>query len=678
MSLAVGIDVGGTFTDAVAVRAARGGEVWTAKVPTRVHDHAGAVAEAIASVLAAAGAGLQDVDRFVHGTTIATNAVLQERGARLGILATAGFEDTLYIGRLKRSSMYDLFIDAETPGFLCPRRRVRGVPERLEPDGTVTEPLDEAAVLAAGRELVEDEGIESLAICFLHAFGNPAHEERAAGLLQAAHPELEISVSSRVDPRFREYERLVVTAFDAYVKPLMRRYLAGIDERLRERGARVGVEVMQSHGGVLDSGTVAERPVGTMLSGLAAGVVGARAVGADAGWRDLITLDMGGTSADVALVTADKPLLTTEGRIGRHPVRQPMIDVVTVGAGGGSIASVDAGGNLRVGPASAGADPGPAAYGLGGELPTVTDANLVLGLLGEGLAGGSLALRADLAQRALAAHVAEPLELDLIRAAWGVHRVACAHMADAIRLVSVRRGQDPRRFALVASGGAGGLHACEVAGQLGIDRVIVPAYPGVLSAYGLLAADRQAQQWRTFRARVDELDGAALRDAVAALERACREQVTLDGQPAGTAAVAEMRYLGQSHELEVPIELEDGEAPERLAARFHATHQRVYGQHDPEGVPEITGVRVSVAIPSAVGVPDRPGGRAAPIEERPVFVAARERFEPVPVVARDALSGPLAGPAVLTQEDTTTLVGEGWQATELTAGGTLVLERDRS
>lgn len=673
--LAVGIDIGGTFTDAVAVRQDDGAAVWTAKVPTRPRDHAGAVAEAVAAVLSAAGAALGDVDRLAHGTTIATNAILQEQGARIGILTTRGFEDTLYIGRLKRSSMYDLFADAETPGFLCPRHRVRGVPERIEPDGTVSEPLDEAAVLAAARDLVDGEGVQSIAVCLLHAYRNPAHEERVAELLRDAHPGLDVSVSARVDPRFREYERLVVTAFDAYVKPLMRRYLSGLAERLRDDGSRVGVEVMESHGGVLDSAAVAERPVGTLLSGLAAGVVGARAVGDAVAMRDLITLDMGGTSADVALVAGDKPLLTSEGRIGRHPVRQPMIDVVTIGAGGGSIAAVDAGGNLRVGPGSAGADPGPAAYGTGGEDPTVTDANLVLGLLGEnGLAGGALALRADLAERALAERVAEPLGLGVVEAAWGVHRIVCAHMADAIRLVSVQRGQDARRFALVASGGAGPLHACGVAALLGIDRVLVPAYPGVLSAYGLLAADRQAQEWRTFRASTRELDDAALTSAVAELERLCRERVAPDGRPVGVTVMTDMRYVGQSHELAVPLEPGDASAPDRLAERFHGIHERLYGQHDPDGDTEITGVRVTVAVRSGTGIPvrERVGGDA---NERQVWMAERERFEAVPVVARDALSGPLAGPAIVAQEDTTTLVAERWSASELEAGGTLLLER---
>jgi N-methylhydantoinase A len=671
VSLQLGIDIGGTFTDAVAIRDEA---VWTAKVPTRRDDHAGAVADAIAAVLGASSTALGDVDRLAHGTTIATNAILQEQGARIGILATRGFEDTLYIGRLKRSSMYDLFTDAETPGFLCPRRRVRGVPERLGPDGTVVEPLDEGAVLAAGRELV-DAGVESVAVCLLHSYRNPEHEQRVAELLGEVHPELDVSLSSRVDPRFREYERLVVTAFDAYVKPLMRRYLSGLGRRLRDDGARVGLEVMESHGGVLDSAAVAERPVGTLLSGLAAGVVGARAVGESLGIRDLITLDMGGTSADVALIAGDKPLLTSEGRIGRHPVRQPMIDVVTIGAGGGSIAAVDAGGNLRVGPGSAGSDPGPAAYGLGGEEATVTDANLVLGLLGDdGLAGGALPLRAEPAERALAERVAEPLGLDLVQAAWGVRRVVCANMADAIQLVSVQRGHDARRFALVASGGAGPLHACDVAALLGIDRVLVPAHPGVLSAYGLLAADRQAQEWRTFRARMSELDGAALDGVVAGLERQCRERVAPDGRPVGVTVTADMRYVGQSHELAVPVGA--GEPATQLAERFHAIHERLYGQHDPGGETEITGVRVMVAVRSGAGVPAREP-RAGQVGERQVWTAARGRFEPVPVIARDALRDPLTGPAIVAQEDTTTLVAEGWRASELQPRGTLLLERTR-
>jgi N-methylhydantoinase A len=677
--LLVGIDVGGTFTDAVAFdRDSR--RLWTAKARSTPEDQSQGFADALAEVLAAAGARPADVERIAHGTTVGTNAILEQRGARLGILTSRGFEDTLYIGRQKRSEMYDLFIGPETPGFLAPRRRVIGVAGRIAPDGAEVAPLDEAAVDEAVDRLVAD-GVEALAVVYLFSYASAAHEARTLELIRARHPTLPVSLSHRVDPRFREYERLCVTAFDAYVRPVIERYLTRLAARLRDLGVRPALQVMQSHGGVTGAEVVLERTVGTVLSGLAAGVLGGRLAAAQAGAADGITIDVGGTSADVALFRDGELLVAPEGRIGRYPLRLPMIDVETVGAGGGSIARVDASGSLRVGPRSAGADPGPAAYRRGGVEATVTDASLVLGYLNPaGLAGGRLPLDLELAERAIAERVARPLGLGVDEAAAGVHRVVNAVMADALRLVSVRRGHDPRGFALVALGGAGPVHAGRLAAELGMPLAIVPAAPGVLSALGLLVAEVDHQQWASLRCRLDALDPERLAGLLTRLETVCAERMRRDGVASGAvrvSRVAELRYVGQSYELQVPIP--DGPVgPGTVAAcaeRFHLVHRSHYGQSDPGGAVEMVSVRVQqrAALPG----PERllvPTGDGTPPFERLAYFPELGRVA-TPVWSRGALAigQRLAGPAIVEQPDTTTVVYPG-QALRVDDGGSLLLE----
>jgi N-methylhydantoinase A len=678
--LLIGVDVGGTFTDAVAFDLASG-QLWTAKARSTPADQSEGFADALALVLAAAGAGPETVERVAHGTTVGTNAILEQKGARIGILTTDGFEDTLYIGRQKRTEMYDLFVGPETPGFLAPRRRIAGIPGRIAPDGSVVTPLDEAAVVAAVDRLVED-GVEALAVSYLFSYANHAHEARTLELIRERRPDLPVSVSHRVDPRFREYERLCVTAFDAYVRPVMERYLTRLAARLREMGVRPALQVMQSRGGVTSAEVVLERTVGTVLSGLAAGVLGGQFAARRAGARDAITIDVGGTSADVALVRDGQPLVAAEGRVGRYPLRVPMVDVETVGAGGGSIAWVDASGSLRVGPRSAGADPGPACYGRGGLDATVTDASLVLGYLSPGgLAGGRLPLRLDLATRAIAERVVDPLaqaeqlawEEDpggrgraLDAAAAGIHRVINGVMADALRLVSVRRGLDPRQFALVALGGAGPVHAGRLAAELSIPLVIVPAAPGVLSAFGLLVADVDHQEWASLRSRLDALDPARLAALLERLETTCAERMARDGiapEDVRTSRVAELRYVGQAYELQV--DLPDGPVgPATVAAcaeRFHAAHRAVYGQSDPGGAVEMVSVRVqqraALPAPERLRVPMADG--TAPTERLAYF--AEVGRVATPVWSRWALTPGqrLLGPAIVEQPDTTTVVYPG-------------------
>ena len=449
--LRIGVDIGGTFTDVIG---RRGDRVWTAKVPSSPGDLAAGVLAGVETVLALSGEAPEDVDRFVHGTTIATNAILEEKGARIGLLMTEGFEDVLEIGRQKRSRMYDLFMAPETPVFLAPGRRRAGIAERIGPDGSVVVPLDEAGVRATVARLVEEEGIEAVAVCYLFSFRNPAHERRTADIIARDFPGLAVSISSEVDPVFREYERTCVTAFDAYVRPVVNGYLDGLDVALRRRGVLAPLLIMQSRGGAASAHRTVARPVTTLLSGPAAGALGGRSAGERSGRRELITLDIGGTSSDVALARGGASLVSREGRIRGYPLRVPMVDVHTIGAGGGSIARLDDAGVLKVGPESAGADPGPACYGRGGIAPTVTDASLVLGYLDPARFAGGIRPRIDAAERAVGA-LAEAMRCSLAEAAFGIHTVCNAAMAEAVRMLTVKRGHDPRDFALVLLGGAG-------------------------------------------------------------------------------------------------------------------------------------------------------------------------------------------------------------------------------
>ena len=532
MGASVGVDVGGTFTDLVAVV---DGELVTAKVPSV----RGSEARGIGAALRASGVG--EVDVLAHGTTVATNALLERRGARTALVTTEGFRDVIEIGRQARASLYDLA--AHHPAPLVPRELRFTVRERMGPDGVLV-PLDEGS-LSAAVEAVRAAGVDAVAVCLLFSFLHPEHERRVGDALREALPGTRVSLSVELLPEFREYERCSTTVANAYLAPALSAYLAEIEP---------SPLVMQSSGGVVDAATAAERPAACVLSGPAAGVAGAAFVAGLARARDVLTFDMGGTSTDVAAVLGGSAQVTAESVVGGVPIRFPMADIHTIGAGGGSIAWLDDGGALRIGPRSAGASPGPACYGLGGEEPTVTDANLVLGRLQDGaVLGGEIRLDRSLAERAL-----ERLGMDASEAAEGVIRVVDANMAQALRVVSVERGIDPRGLALVAFGGAGPLHACSLAEELGIGRVLVPRASGVLSALGLAVADlrRDYVGW----------------DA----------QVDLPG--AGVTRYVDARYPGQSHELTI----EEG-------ADFHAAHEQRYGFRL-DGEPEIVTRRIVATV----------------------------------------------------------------------------------
>ncbi len=624
MGIAVGIDVGGTFTDLVALT--EEGLV-TAKVPTRPE----AQAEGVVAVLGAAGIDPAAVDVLAHGTTVATNALLERSGGRVGLVTTEGFRDLLEIGRQNRPSLYDLTLDRPPP--LVPRELRFTVQERTGPHGIVV-PLDEGSVDRAAAGL-SAAGVEAVAVCLLFSFLDPTHERRVGEALRAALPGVHVSLSSEVLPEVREYERCSTTVADAYLGPAVSSYLAGLARRVGRQAL-----VMQSSGGVIGIEQAAARPAACVLSGPAGGVVGAAFVAALSGHRNVLTFDMGGTSTDVAAVVDGRAQATTEAVVAGVPIRFPMVDLHTVGAGGGSVAWLDEGGALRVGPRSAGAVPGPACYGRGGEEPTVTDANLLLGHLADGaVLGGEVRLRRELGERALG-----QLGLDPLEAALGVVRVADAEMTRALRVISVERGLDPREFALLAFGGAGPLHACSLAEELGMRTVLVPRASGVLSALGLA---------------VSELRRDYVAPPTAGFER-MEEQATRDLPGARLERLADVRYRGQSHELTVPA----GD----YEAGFHEAHERRYGFRMEGEEVEVVALRLVATVAGR-----RPELRAEPAAAKP----GRRRayldgtWVDVPVFGPGS---PVRGPAMVDLPEASCLVRPGW-AGEPDGAGTLVLRR---
>lgn len=680
MSIEIGIDTGGTFTDLVCRVAGAPDRIL--KVASTPDDPSRAVLQGLSRLAGDPAIDLARVSRFVHGTTVATNAVLERKGARTGVIATEGFRDVLELGRQIRTAIYELELGPEAPVFLAPGARRCEVRERIGADGRVLVPLDEASVAEAADRLVA-EGVESVAVALLFSFLNPAHERRVAAIVAERHPHLALSLSSEVDPAFREYERTVVTAFDAYVKPVLSRYLERMAGEIARAGVPAPLQVMLSRGGVSAASSAARRPVRLFLSGPAAGVVGGGGAGAAAGLRDLITVDIGGTSCDIALITEGKALVRPEGRIDGFPVRAPMVDVNAIGAGGGSIAWLDEAGGLRVGPHSAGAVPGPACYGRGGREATVTDASLVLGYLdAECFAGGAMRLDAGLARAAIEARVAAPLGLGVEEAALGIHRVVNAQMAEGMRLASIRQGFDPRDFALVALGGAGPVHATALAEELAIACIVVPRHPGVLSAAGLLAAPVEHEVSVGFPRDLDDTGEAEVRAVLAGLDERAGRLMAGESVAAGevrTSHAADLCFAGQSHYLEVAVDLDEPEPLAAIHRRFLAAHERVFGYctASPARLVNLRSVHSAGGRGAPPVAPFEAGPAPAPPRWRTAILDGASMAQRVAVHARAAL-GPgetLAGPAIVEQADTTTVVRAGWTA-ETLAGGLLVLRHE--
>lgn len=668
MSIHVAIDIGGTFTDIVS---REGDAISTTKVPTTPSELIDGVREGVGEILRETDGSQADVERFVHGTTAGTNAILEREGGTVGLLMTDGFRDTLSIGRQKRQDMYDLFLDPQTPTFLAPRERRVGIDERIDAEGNELEPLDEGEVLDAVSRLVEDHGVDTIAICYLFSFANPDHERQTEEIIREHYPDVHVSRSSTVNPKFREYERLVVTAFDAYLRPVIDDYVVRMNELLDEERIDAELEIMQSRGGLTSSDLILEKPVGTILSGPAAAVAGASDIGSRAGYENLITIDMGGTSSDVSLIQDGSPLISSEGEIQNYPLRIPMVDISTIGSGGGSIAWLDEAESLHVGPRSAGADPGPACYGRGGERPTVTDASLVLGYLNpEYFADGSLQLDVDAAREAIRTKIAEPLGYDVVEAAKGIHSIVNTQLAEQLRLNTVQRGYDPREFDLFGMGGAGPIQAGHLAEALGVPNAIIPYSPGVLSASGLLSADVEHDHEITYVRLLDEVDPEGVEAEFVELEGLGQRAMEREGVPLEETTVvrqADMRYHGQSFEieLELPRDLASEERLETVRERFHEKHERVYGHKDPKASVEFVNLRaVSTYTPEKLEVEPGAGGSSLADAEkgrREMHFQGRSEAVDAPVYERRHLPHGAAfdGPAVVEQSDTTTVVYPG-------------------
>ncbi|MCI0546722.1 MAG: hydantoinase/oxoprolinase family protein [Candidatus Rokubacteria bacterium] len=654
-----GIDIGGTFTDLTAVDEETGRVVVT-KVPSRPREEAAAVLAGLDALAIAS----RDVRRLVHGTTVGTNAVLERRGARVAVITTAGFRDLIEIGRTKRN-IPALFV----PTFVRPRPLVERkhrfeVIERLEADGAVARPLDAESVERA-LDAAHAAGAEALAVCFLHAYLNPAHERAVADAAKGKRPGWPTSCSADVVAEYREFERFSTTVLNAYLQPLMDGYLTGLEERLLAAGYAHGVLTVGSSGGMMTTETARRLPIKTIFSGPAGGVSQACFVGGATGIRDFITYDMGGTSTDVCLVRDLAPKMTSDSMVGAFPVKMPQVDMHTVGAGGGSIAWLDVDASLQVGPRSAGAAPGPAAYGLGGTEPTVTDANVVLGRIGTSRRlGGSIAIDAERARAAVASLAARLGGMAVEALAEGIVRIAVARMTSAIREISIQRGHDPRDFTLIAFGGAGPMHALALAEEIGIPRVLVPRHPGNFSALGLLASDIKHDDVRTRVGLLRErwpLLGALF----AEMEKAAGRQLELEGFGPGArrfARTLDLRYRGQAFELEVPAHA----ARDRVEAAFHDRHLTTYGHADRGAAIELVNARLTAhgLVPKPAPETHRSTSAsmdAALAERRPLWFDGARRECPVWDRERLPARAELHGPAIIEEFGATTVVLPGWR-----------------
>ena len=671
----IGCDIGGTFTDVVAEMA--DGTLHINKTSTTPDDPGRAVVEAIREVLRTTGVAASEVTEVVHGTTTASNTILQKVGARTGVLTTRGFRDVLEIGRIRTPTMFDLAWSKPEP--LSPRRYRCEVDERIAADGSVVRALDPRQVREMAAFFVA-EGVQAVAICFLNSYANPVHELAAKLILEAEFPQLLVTASCEVLPEMKEYERTSTTVVNAYILPAMRTYLANLRRDLAAIGITAPIQVMASNGGMMGIAAASGKPVFAVSSGPAGGVTGSAHLGRVTGDADLIVFDMGGTTAKASIIEAGLPSLTNEYEFrdgisspsrfvkgGGYVLKVPAIDIAEVGAGGGSVAGIDAGGLLHVGPESVGANPGPACYRLGNERPTVTDANMVLGLLNPvALAGGSLKVDPELARKAIERHVASRLGLSLLDAAHGIRHVANVNMARAIRAVTVERGRDPRDMTLIAFGGGGPVHAVDVARLLGIRRVIAPVMAGVFCSAGMLAADAGHDFLRAVLRRLEGADPAALEAIAESLRHQGRVSLAAEGYPESTVEFtlkADLRYVGQSSELTVPLRGKRFDAPTLAALRddFQRTYRDTFGYANDEPL-ELVNLRLSARGRREERLDFariRMGGTAlaGTAGHRMVSFSRTEAPVSTEVIARsDMPTTPITGPLIVESYDTTVVV----------------------
>jgi N-methylhydantoinase A len=687
VSYRIAVDIGGTFTDIVLM--ARSGKIATHKTLTTPEDFGRGIAAGISRVLEAVGAKPAEVERVIHATTVATNTILEHKGALTGLVTTRGFRDVLEMRRLRIPEMYAL--NYARPDPLVPRRLRLEVAERMGPDGSVRVPLDEASARAAGERLAA-EGVEAVAVSLLHAYANPLHEKRVAAILrQRLGEKVFISCSSDILPVIREYERTSTTVINAYLGPTLGRYFESLKRHLAGIGIDAGIHVMKSDGGVMSVAAAAERPAYIVESGPAAGVIGAAAGVQD----DVITFDMGGTTAKVSVIEQGKVQHTGDYEVGAginlssklvmgggYALKLPVIDISEVGAGGGSLVSIDAGGLLRVGPQSAGAMPGPVCYGQGGTQATFTDAALVLGYLNpQAIAGGGLRLAAQKGRAAIAEQVAQPLGRGEMRAAYGVLQVAASTMVRAVKAVTTYRGRDPRGFTLYAFGGNGPLVGAIVADLMEMRRVMIPPNPGVFSAYGLLLASVEHEIVRGFLVRLNATTPAQVAERFQALEQDLVTRMRAEGYSRERVELrrfADLRYAGQAHEITIPVE---GSGPDfaQLARAFGDEHERTYGHQAEQEECECVALRVSARVPADLqpcSNAPRVTTAAAPGARKAYFGPKHQALD-TPVLSRAELATRRAGPLIVEEYDATCVVPPGWSAAR-DAQGNIVLTADEN
>ena len=687
MALRLGIDVGGTFTDVVLLDEERG-SLWVGKTLTTPGDPSIGVMRGIEELLGEPGRSLAEVVQAIHGTTLASNLLIERKGARTGLLTTEGFRDVLHLQRQLRYTIYDLFLDK--PRALLPRHLIQEVRERILYDGSVHIPLDEASVRRTVAHLLR-EGVTSFAVCLLHAYANPSHEQRVAEILREMAPDPFVSLSSAIAPQWREYERTNTTVANAYIAPAVRGYLQALGTRLREQGFRHPLYIMQSNGGIAATPLMEQQPIRMIESGPAAGALMAAHYGSLLGIPDLLSFDMGGTTAKLCLIEGGAPRTTNDFEIDKVklqpgsglPINVPAIELIEIGAGGGSIARIQHG-LLRVGPDSAGADPGPICYGRGGAEPTVTDANVALGYINpDYFLGGRMPLDAEAARRGIRERIGQPLGLSDAQAAWGIHELVTQAMVQATRVVSVERGKDPRRFTLIAFGGAGPIHGCRLARSLGIPRVLLPAAAGVTSALGLLVADVRFDLARTFSTplrpdmplRVNEMYRELERQGEDLLREAGGEGANVLGRS------ADMHYVGQGYEISVPLPGGAWTEPDVAAIRaaFEEAYAAVFGYSDPDQQVEVTRWKLTAArrgktfdLPQVAAQGDL---RQAHKGRRRVYFKEGGEFIDCDVFDRYRLpaGATFAGPAVVEERESTTVILPG-DRVSVDRFGTLLVE----
>jgi N-methylhydantoinase A len=689
----IGVDIGGTFTDIVLLGS--DGAIHTRKISSSVDDYGRAIVEGLAELFAETGIAGRQIEEIRHGTTVASNAILERKGARTGLITTRGFRDVLEIRTLRMPRLYD--IAWEKPPPLVERYLRRTVDERIDAQGRVLQPLDPAEAERVVDALLA-EGVEAVAICLLNSFTNPAHEQVLADILRRKAPELPLSVSSEVLPEIKEYERTSTTVINAYIMPIVARYLRNLRLELDRAGVPAQLLLMQSNGGLMASAAAVAKPMNIIESGPAGGVIGAQALARSKGLPDIITFDMGGTTAKAATVEGGQVTRANEYSVGAgimigsrlltgagYLLKVPAIDLAEVGAGGGSLIWIDAGGSLQIGPESAGASPGPVCYDKGGTIPTVTDANIVLGYINSDyLVGGAVRLNAGKSRDALQEKVATLLGLDLARVAHGAHQIAASNMIRAIRAVSTERGRDPRDFTLFAFGGNGPLFACGMAESLGVKRVVVPPSPGLFSSFGLLHADVEHHYSRTFRRLTRRMDLGEVNAAWNALLDQARGQLASEGFTGATATLsraASFHYQGQSFDLTVPVP--DGPLDEaavrQLEEAYGREHERTYGHRaGPDEPVELVGIQViGRGLRPGTAVAERVMPRRTEVATPPprqAYFGPEQGWIETPVLRRADLATPRTGPLIIEEYDATCLVLPGWRAS-LDAAGNIALEQ---